>query len=186
MAFAKSPKPNRGNPLRAVPSPIDQHTYYIINNDLEKGMANVHFLDFYSGLAQFSPITLVGGVEKVGNIDGFFYVRHAADYGVIGDGKGDDTVHDGWAMYIWDPQDYAKRRPASNAGWIKIAQQGDVDWDISDELKAQFVLKTVFNARVNEVDNRFKIDEALIKAINNRLIIIENNWAISALFLTGA
>jgi hypothetical protein len=118
----------------------------------------------------------VQGVEKVGKVDGFFYVRNAGDLREKGDEKGDPLVRKGWGMYIWDPVDYIKRKPATNAGWILIARQTDVDWDIDDELKNLFVLKTIYNQRCNTVDNRFKIDEALIKAINNRIVLIENNW----------
>ena len=165
----------KGSVVRVVRDPVELHTYYIVDGD-EHAVANVTWLDFYGGLAQFSPVTSVQGVEKVGNVDGFFFVRHAHDLRVLDDGQGDQLVHKGWGMYIWDPKDYIARKPATNAGWVLIAKQTDVDWDIGDELKSLFVLKTIYNQRCNAVDNRFKIDEAILKQISSHLTIIENNW----------
>lgn len=166
----------RGSPVKKVDDAVDGHNYYIINGDDSAAKPTLHFIDFYGDLARYSPITEEGGIEKVGSVQGFFFVRNAADMSIKGDGKGDPTVHAGWAIYVWDAKDYIERKPATNAGWVKISQQGDMDWDITDELKAMFVLKTVFNARVNEVDIRFSQDEAVLKQVSNRLLEIEKNW----------
>ena len=152
-------------PLRSV-SAADGHVYYLINDDGSDGVANVTFVDFYSTLNQFAPNP---HDPSASDPDGFFFVRDAASNGP--DHYGDPTVHAGWAMYIWDS---TKFDPASsNSGWVKISQQGDVDWDITDELKAMFVLKTVYNVKMNEIDTNFQKIEGTIIQIGARVRSLE-------------
>ena len=153
-------------PLKAV-SAADGHIYYLIGDDGDNGVANVTFVDFYSSLNQFAP---KAASSPWNDPDGFFFVRDAASSGK--DHYGDPTVHAGWAMYIWDGTKYDPA--SSNSGWVKISQQGDTDWDITDELKAMFVLKTVYNVKMNEIDNHFTKVEGSIIQLGARVINLES------------
>lgn len=152
-------------PLKSVSS-ADGHVYYLINSDGSEGVANVTFVDYYSSLNQFAPNPQD---PSSSNPDGFFFVRNAAASGP--DHYGDPTVHAGWAMYIWDSEKY--KESSSNSGWVKISQQADTDWDITDELKALFVLKTVYNVKMNEIDSNFQKVEGAIINIGARVKILE-------------
>jgi len=158
-------KPRWPKPLKAV-SANDGHVYYLIGDDGDEGVANVTFVDFYSSLNQFAP---KAASAPWNDPDGFFFVRDAASSGP--DHYGDPTVHAGWAMYIWDGTKY--KPESSNSGWIKISQQGDTDWDITDELKAMFVLKTVYNVKMNEIDKHFQRVEGSIIQIGSRVKTLE-------------
>jgi hypothetical protein len=116
-------------------------------------VANVQYLDYYSSLNHYGP---AAGQE---NPSGFFFVRHAAK---DDEHYGDPDVRKGWAMYIFDPTKY--KQGVQNSGWVRIAQQLDVDWDIDDELKAQFVLQDTFNKFVNKIEARSTRAEARISA----------------------
>lgn len=153
MEIYKSTSPRRGSPIKSVAG-ADGHNYYLLNGASGRAAAAVYYVPYYSSLEHYEPVEY--GDEYPG---GFYWVRDAASTGA--DHYGDPTVHAGWAMYIWDPDKY--QVGVMHSGWVKVAEQGDVDWDIGDELKAQFVLKTVYNQRVNTVDERFKVDEALLK-----------------------
>lgn len=152
-------------PLKSV-SAADGHIYYLINDDGSEGVANVTFVDFYSTLNQFAPNPQD---PSASDPDGFFFVRDAASNGP--DHYGDPTVHAGWAMYIWDKTKFDP--VTANSGWVKISQQGDVDWDITDELKAMFVLKTVYNVKMNEIDSNFQKIEGSIIQIGARVKVLE-------------
>ena len=156
MVISKNTPARRGHVLQSVAG-ADKHNYYVLQGENGASIAPVTYVAYYSSLNQFEPIH--AGDEYP---TGFYWVRDAASSGL--DHYGDPTVSAGWAMYIWDPTKY--QQGVQNSGWVKIAQQGDVDWDINDELKAQFVLKTVYNQRVNTVDERFKIDEAILKNLS--------------------
>lgn len=161
MEIYKSTSPRRGSPIKSVAG-ADGHNYYLLNGASGRAAAAVYYVPYYSSLEHYEPVEY--GDEYPG---GFYWVRDAASTGA--DHYGDPSVHAGWAMYIWDPEKY--QVGVMHSGWVKVAEQGDVDWDIGDELKAQFVLKTVYNQRVNTVDERFKVDEALLK---KALVYIEN------------
>lgn len=153
------------SPLKAV-SAADGHIYYLINSDGSEGVANVRFIQYYSALDQFAPNPLD---PSASDPDGFFFVRDAASSGP--DHYGDPTVHAGWAMYIWDSEKYD---PAvNNSGWVKISQQADTDWDITDELKAMFVLKTVYNVKMNEIDGNFQKFEGALINLGARVKLLE-------------
>ena len=146
----------------------DGHNYYLIDDDGSKGVANVTFIQYYSSLNQYGPSGVAGGGSDP---SGFFFVRDAASNG--SDHYGDPTVHAGWAMYIFDPTLY---NPASsNSGWVKIAQQGDIDWDITDELKSLFVLKTVYNVKMNQIDSNFIRVDGVVININARVNVLERD-----------
>ena len=153
------------SPLKSVSS-ADGHVYYLINSDGSEGVANVTFVDFYSSLNQFAPNPQD---PSSSHPDGFFFVRDAAASGP--DHYGDPTVHAGWAMYIWDSEKFSQS--SSNSGWVKISQQADTDWDITDELKALFVLKTVYNVKMNEIDANFQKMQATIINIGARVYTLE-------------
>lgn len=161
MEIYKSMSPRRGNPIKSVAG-ADGHNYYVLSSEGSSAVASVRYVQYYSSLEQFEPKAYGDQYPT-----GFYWVRDAASSGA--DHYGDSSVHAGWAMYIWDPDAY--QQGVMHSGWVKVAEQGDVDWDIGDELKAQFVLKTVYNQRVNTVDERFKVDEALLK---KALSFIEN------------
>lgn len=153
MEIYKSTSPRRGNPIKSVAG-ADGHNYYLLNGASGRASASVFYVPYYSSLEQYEPVEYGDAFPS-----GFYWVRDASSTGA--DHYGDPTVHAGWAMYIWDPDAY--KVGVMHSGWVKVAEQGDVDWDIGDELKAQFVLKTVYNQRVNTVNERFKVDEALLK-----------------------
>lgn len=152
----------RSSPMAMVRGQ-DGKIYYLINANGARGVANVQYVDFYSGLNHYGP----GAGQD--NPSGFFFVRHAHDAYAEGDNYGDPDVRKGWAMYIFDSTKY--KQGVQNSGWVRIAQQLDVDWDIDDELKAQFVLQDTFNKFVNATETNFKEDETRLGAVETTLAV---------------
>ena len=165
---------NTNSTVHRWPSPLkmykgaDGHNYYLINDEDSRGIANVTFVEYYSSLGQYAPSKKDNAVS---NPTGFYFVRDAASTGA--DHYGDATVHKGWAMYIWDTTKFDQ--VSMNSGWVKIAQQTDIDWDIDDELKAMFVLKSVYNVKMNEIDGNIAIINNSLINLGDRVTNVEND-----------
>lgn len=122
----------------------DGHIYYVIGSDAPHDTVATTFLEHYSDLSNFGPENQYHEAPN-----GIYFVRDAAG----SDEKyyGDPTVHAGWALYIWDVDQYKKNPNSVMSGWVKIAQQENTDWDITNELKSQFVHKTIFDTELEEL-----------------------------------